>query len=183
MKKIKTLFKKNPKDLGRVINEIDPENLWVLKLGVPTQKFDGTACAIIDNRLYKRFDLKKGRKLPDGAIPCQEPDLITGHHPHWIPCRRGDNSNKYHFEAFEILDEVKDGTFELCGPKVNGNRENLKFHELIQHGGTILNLSDFSFSSIKKYLEQNDIEGIVFHEKNNGKRMCKIRKSDFGIKR
>jgi len=29
MKKISTLFKKDPNDLGRVINEINPENQWV----------------------------------------------------------------------------------------------------------------------------------------------------------
>ena len=32
----------------------------------------------------------------------------------------------------------------------------------------------------KTRLEQENIEGIVFHD---GERMCKIRKTDFGIKR
>jgi hypothetical protein len=30
MKKISTLFKKDPNDLGRVINEVDPQNQWVI---------------------------------------------------------------------------------------------------------------------------------------------------------
>jgi len=97
MKKLSTLFKKDPSNLGRVINEIDPENEWVFKYGIPTRKFDGTSCAIINGELYKRFDLKKGRNLPPNAIPCQEADKITGHHPHWIKCNRDDKSNKYHF--------------------------------------------------------------------------------------
>lgn len=29
MRKISTLYKKDPNDLGRVINEINPENEWV----------------------------------------------------------------------------------------------------------------------------------------------------------
>jgi len=47
MKKITTLFKKDPNDLGRVINEINPENVWALHPieATPTRKYDGTACA------------------------------------------------------------------------------------------------------------------------------------------
>lgn len=43
-------------------------------------------------------------------------------------------------------------------------------------------LKDFDFESIKKILQYLDIEGIVFHDSKSDK-MCKIRKSDFGIKR
>jgi hypothetical protein len=38
-----------------------------------------------------------------------------------------------------------------------------------------------SFEALKKYLELNDMEGIVFHHPDG--RMAKIRKTDFGIKR
>jgi hypothetical protein len=37
------------------------------------------------------------------------------------------------------------------------------------------------FENLKTYLEVVDIEGIVFHHPDG--RMCKLRKSDFGIKR
>ena len=187
MKKLSTFFKKDPNDLGRVINKVDPKNDWVFEYGVATRKFDGTSCAIIDGKLYKRFDLKKGRKLPtQDAIPCQEPDPITGHHPHWVICRENDNSNKYHFEAFKrlkaMVGKVNDGTYELCGEKVQGNPEGIEGHQLIPHGMHDLELTDLSFESIKSFLEDNDIEGIVFHHIANDE-MCKIRKSDFGIKR
>lgn len=88
MQKITTPFKKDPKDLGLVINEINPENEWVFNphISKPTRKYDGTACAIIDGQLYKRYDAKKGKTPPPFAIPCQEPDAITGHWPHWILC-------------------------------------------------------------------------------------------------
>ena len=183
MRKISTLYKKNPNDLGRVIDEINPENEWVLKVGVPTRKFDGTSCAIIDGELYKRFDLKKGRTLPPNSIPCQEPDIITGHHPHWTKCERDDNSNKWHFVAFDCLANKEDGTYELCGEKIQGNPEEIEGHRLIKHGGEVLSdLNVFSFNGIKSFLSNHDIEGIVFHE-TGGSRMCKIRKSDFGIRR
>lgn len=185
MKKITTLFKKDQNNLGRVINEVDPENEWAFIDGMPTRKFDGTGCAVIGGELYKRFGFKEGRTLPANAIPCQDPDEITGHHPHWIKCDREDKSNKYHFEAFDklLLDGLcDDGTYELLGEKVQGNPEGIKGHELFKHGRFGLALEDDSFQYIKQYLTNNDIEGIVFHHKEDG-RMCKIRKSDFGIKR
>jgi hypothetical protein len=187
MKKITTLYKKDPDDLGRVINEIDPKNKWVFQYGIPTRKFDGTSCAIIDGELYKRFDLKKGRTLPPNSIPCQEADTITGHHPHWIKCDMADKSNKYHFEAFDRMDVIYDdtfwdGTYELCGEKVQGNPEKIEGHQLIKHGCEKVSVTDYSFDGFKRLLEIRDIEGIVFHHREDG-RMCKIRKSDFGIRR
>lgn len=188
MKKISTLYKKDPNDLSRVINELNPENKWVIDgEGIPTRKFDGTATAIIDGELYKRYDVKKGREVPTGAIPCDDPDPITGHWPHWVKCDRNDNANKYHFEAFDKMEypeTIKYKTFELCGPKIQGNPEHFNEHYLILHGVSELNITDFSFEGLKNYLSnpELDIEGIVFHHKTDG-RMCKIRKCDFGVNR
>lgn len=198
MKKISTLYKKDPSDLGRVINEVNPLNEWVFKSGIPTRKFDGTAVAIINGRLYKRYDIKLFKrkrnkviyftaeqikaKTPEGAIPCQEPDNKSGHHPHWVECDRSNKGDKYHFEAFDALDNKEDGTYELCGEKVQGNPEKIEGHRLIKHGTEVLDISDFSFDGLKAFLEVADIEGIVFHDSESD-RMCKIRKSDFGIKR
>ncbi len=185
MKKISTLFKKDPKDLGKVINEIKPENKWVFDgEGIATRKFDGTACAIINGEIYKRYDVKRGRTIPDGAIPCQEADTISGHHPHWLKCDRSKNEDKYFFEGFDTLENKEDGTYELIGEKVQGNPEKIEGHKLIKHGIEILDLPSLDFYSLKDYLsnQSNDIEGIVFHHKKDG-RMCKLRKSDFCIKR
>lgn len=181
MKKISTLFKKDPNDLGRVINEINPGNEWVLNgEGYATRKFDGTAAAIIDGNLYKRYDVKKGRQVPPNAIPCQEPDVITGHWPHWVKC--DPDTDKYFFEAFNHPEfDRADGTYELIGPKVQGNPEKYPVHTLVKHGAEDLMVTDRSFDWLKMYLSRVDIEGIVFHHPDG--RMCKIRKSDFGIKR
>lgn len=182
MKKISTLFKKNPENLGRVINEINPENEWVFKgEGTATQKFDGTAAAIINGELYKRYDVKKGRSIPVNAIECQGPDEVTGHHPHWVKCDPSNPEDRYFIEAWDKRSDKEDGTFELVGPKVQGNPERLAYHILIRHDCKSLDIPDLSFDGIRKYLEEKDIEGIVFHHPDG--RMCKIRKKDFGIKR
>lgn len=188
MKKISTLFKKDPQDLGRVINEVNPENQWVFDgMSVATRKWDGSACAIIEGELYKRYDAKKGKQAPEGAIPCQEPDTITGHHPHWVKCDRSKKEDQYFFEAFDKLEAVKggkiyDGTYELIGEKVQGNPEKIEGHHLIKHGDWQIDLSSHDFDYLKDLLTNLDYEGIVFYHFSDG-RMCKLRKSDFGISR
>ncbi|WP_276381675.1 DUF5565 family protein [Flavobacterium sp. H4147] len=183
MKKISTLFAKNPADLGRVINKINIENHWVFNgEAIAARKFDGTSAAIISGEIFKRFDAKKGRTIPDGAIPCQEADPISGHHPHWLKCDRSKSEDKHFFEAFDRLENKTDGTYELCGPKVQGNPEKFEKHTLVKHGSEILDFVNLDFDDLKNFLLENDIEGIVFHHISDG-RMCKLRKTDFGIKR
>jgi hypothetical protein len=184
MKKISTLYKKDPNCLSRVINEVDPENEWVFGPDVkPTQKFDGSACMIKDCCLFKRYDAKKDRFWPIGAIPCQEKDKFTGHQPFWVPVYVAKPEDKYFCEAFNNMCDSFDGTYELCGEKIQGNPEHIVGHKLLKHGSVVLDINDYSFEGLKAYLSdpRNDVEGIVFHHKDG--RMCKIRKSDFGIKR
>ena len=191
MKKISTLYKKDPSDLGRIINEINPENQWVFEgEAIATRKFDGTSTAIINGELYKRYDVKKGRQIPKGAIPCQEADMITGHHPHWLICDVNKQEDKYFFEGLRqtlvnmSLPVLPDGTYELVGEKVQSNPERITGHLLVKHGIEVIDLLSLDFEYLKEYLSNpdNDIEGIVFHHKSDN-RMCKLRKSDFGIKR
>ena len=187
MKKITTLYRKDPNDLSRVINEVDPANEWVFKephAVKATRKYDVTACAVINGELYKRYDVKKGRPVPVNAIPCQDPDPITGHWPHWVRCERNNPADAYHFEGFEDFDGIPtDGTYELCGPKVQGNPEKFNRHTLCAHGAHDLkiNTRHVDFDVLHDFLATHDIEGIVFNHVDG--RMCKLRKSDFGIKR
>ncbi len=190
MLKISTLYKKDPNDLSRVINELNPENKWVIDgEGIPTRKFDGIATAIIDGEIYIRYNVKIGEQVPLNAIPCQDPDEITGLWAHWEKCERNDNASKYHLEALNslVIENgmiLMEGTYELCGEEIHENPELIEGHSLIKHGIEVLPITDFSFEGLKEYLSnpELDIEGIVFHHKTDG-RMCKIRKCDFGVKR
>lgn len=182
MKKMTTLFLKNFDNLSMVTTELDPENSWALEVGIPTEKFDGTACAVIDGLLYKRYDCKKGKIPPEGSIPCQDPDPITGHWPHWVPCT-SKPEDKWHWEGYYNQPPfIKDatGTYELVGPKVNGNKYGLKDHYLFKHGGVVIDQKFTGYEDIKLYLESHNIEGIVFHHPVTGQ-MCKIRRCDFGF--
>lgn len=186
MKKIPGIFPRNVRKGGNYNTAtVSPGVDWVFRgEGIATQKFDGTACAIIGGALYKRYDYKKSsQKLPTGAIPCQESaDTKTGHWPHWIPVNHGSPEDWIHTEAWNLNgDTLEDGTYELCGPKVNGNPENLEDHRLIKHGSVVLTDVPLKLEQLRKYLKNADIEGIVFHHPDG--RMAKITKVGFGMQR
>lgn len=181
MKKIPTLFEReysNHKVVG--IKPIVTEGMeWVLEgKGVATVKYDGTCCAIINGEFYKRYDAKKGKKAPDGAIPCCEPDAVTGHHPHWVKVDKNDPADKWFVKAYENTHYLPDGTYELIGVHFQGNPYNLVGDLFVEHG-TDLVAFERSFEGIKEYLKNNYIEGIVFWK--DGEPRCKIKRTDFGF--
>ena len=182
MKKIPTLFNRiyeNHKVVGiepTVTNGMD----WVLRGdGIATVKIDGSCCAVIGGRMYKRYDAKKGKKPPVGAIPCCEPDPITGHHPHWVELDVSNPADKWYVQAFlNCPMDLQDGTYEAIGPHFQGNPYGLSDDIVERHGLRVIDVPR-SFEGIRDYLEQNYIEGIVFWK--DGEPQCKIKRSDFGF--
>lgn len=185
MKKIPTLFERifeNHKIVG-ITDKVYPGMEWVLDgEGVATIKLDGSCTAIIDGEFYKRYDAK-GKKVPEGAIPCCEPDPVTGHHPHWVKVRSDNPADRWFYAALlneiERSGDIPYGTYEAVGPHFQGNPYNLSFDRLAKHGTEIIEVSR-TFEDIKKYLSENEIEGIVFWK--DGEPQCKIKRSDFGFK-
>lgn len=188
MKKIPTLFKRVYEN-GKIIDilpEVTEGMEWVLHgRGVATVKWDGSCCAIINGELYKRYDAKNGKKPPEGAIPCCDPDPITGHWPHWVKCDPNNPADKWFIQAYErsmnakISSDLLYGTFEAVGPHFNGNPYEYENDKLIRHGYHVLSVKR-SFEGIKNYLADHYIEGIVFWK--DGEPQCKIKRKDFGFK-
>lgn len=205
MKKMPCLFqrdfssKRNPV----LLNALTPGCEWALTAeAIATRKYDGTACAVIGGQLYKRYDLKRVNavhdisKLPQGAIACDEPDSVTGHWPHWVLVGQEPDS-RWHREAWEAVrgggvdvaggaavwrDGVRtlpDGTYELCGPKLQGNPEALTSAEFFRHGAVVEQVLDRSFDGLRRFLEEYAGEGLVFHHPDG--RRCKIRRGDYGF--
>ena len=183
MKKIPTLFTRMFEN-HRIIDikdEITHGCEEAFLHGVTTVKFDGTCCAVIDGIFYKRYDAKKGKKPPEGAIPCDEPDTVTGHWPHWVKVDSNNPSDKFLVKAYEntsLESKSPDGTYEAVAPHINGNPHNYDEHFLIPHGKKVLYV-ERNFNDIKDFLKNNYIEGIVFWL--NGQPVCKIKRSDFGF--
>lgn len=179
MKKIKSLFKRNYLGDRLVYNEIVPGSEWVINgEGKATVKYDGTCCLIKNGKLYKRYDAKKGKRPPADFVPAQEkPDEITKHWPGWVPVGNGPG-DKWHRAAFE--ETLSDGTYELIGPKIQGNPYDIEKHMLIRHGFDLIDGVPRDFDGLKNFFKHNIIEGIVWHHINGD--MVKIKRKDFGYK-
>lgn len=177
MRKILSLFQRNYETDRLVRNEVVPGSEWVIAgEGIATRKFDGTCCMLRDGRLYKRYDVKKGKPLPAGFEPAQEADETTGHQPGWLLVTDGPE-DRWHREALLQSGELTDGTYELCGPKVQDNPEGFSFHVLVKHGAEVLDDVPRDFNGIKEWLRVRTIEGIVWHHPDG--RMVKIKRKDF----
>lgn len=181
MKKIISLFQRNYDGDRLVRDEIVPGAEWVVRgEGRATIKFDGTCCLVRDGKLYKRYEVKKGKNPPENFEPATEVDPNTGKQQGWVPIGEG-NEDRWHREAFSPDNPPPDGTYELCGPKVQGNPENKERHVLIPHGKQESPGCPRTFAMLKEFFKESDIEGIVWHHSDG--RMVKIKGKDFGIRR
>jgi len=180
MRKIISLFMRDYAGTRLVYDEVAPGAEWVAAgEGVATRKFDGTCCMVRDGVLFKRYDAKVGRTPPAGFEPTEEgPNEHTGHWPGWLAVGDGPE-DRWHREAFTA--PRIDGTYELIGPKVQGNPEHADSHDLVLHGCEPLSDAPRDFSGLKTYLAAHDIEGIVWHHPDG--RMVKIKGKDFGVRR
>lgn len=185
MKKIPTLFvrKFEGHKIVDITDEITPGCEDAFLNGIATVKWDGSCCAIIDGVFYKRYDCKKGKTPPEGAIPCCDPDPVTGHWPHWVMVEPNDSADKWFVEAYDNSvqmtgNALPDATYEAIGPHFQGNPSKVDSDRLIEHGICGINV-ERNFESVKEYLRDADIEGIVFWL--NDEPVCKIKKTDFGF--
>lgn len=197
MKKIPTLFNRifEGHKIVDITDEITPGCYEAFKEGIATVKIDGSCCAVIDGVFYKRYDAKNGKKPPEGAIPCCDPDPVTGHWPHWVRVDENDPNDRWFVEAYNntidegynIIDDIanegqfvlKNSTYEAIGPHFNGNPHGLSKDTLEIHGNGYIRV-ERTFEGVKEYLTKHKIEGVVFWL--NGEPVCKIKRTDFGLK-
>lgn len=183
VKKIPTLFVREYDDGGIILTrDVMPGFEWVLKgEGEATEKVDGAACAIINGVLYKRYDAKRGKEPPKGAIPCQpKADPITEHWPHWVKVDTRIAADKWFVQAWVNTPwAVADGTYEAVGIHFQSNPYGLDADFLEKHGR--IKVKDFprTFDGMREYFRTHFIEGVVFWK--DGEPRCKIKRSDFGF--
>lgn len=184
MRKIPTLFKRDPENMARVLNEVNPGCEWVLAgEGRPTRKYDGT-CLLLDadGSWWARREVKPGKRPPPN-FRAEETDPNTGKTVGWEPIEQSS-----FFKAFSSMTPadryMPSGTYELCGPKVNGNPEGYEHHVLVPHGCYSPLFPDHriprDFDGLKALLTSDGFtfEGVVWHHEDG--RMVKIKRRDFG---
>lgn len=189
MKKIPTLFLREYANhrVIKVMNIVTPGMEWVLEgKGYATVKYDGSCCAIIGGKFYKRYDAKGRKKVPAGSIPCCDPDPVTGHWPHWAPVDFDAPSDKWFAKALENSAHLRksptimpEGTYEAIGPHFQGNPYKMEYDQLEPHGKHWAHDVKPTFEGIRDWLEENEEEGLVFWL--DGEPRCKIKRTDFGF--
>lgn len=190
MKKIISLFQRNYDGDRLVRNEVVPGAEWVIAgEGFATRKWDGTCCLVRDGTLYKRYEVKPGGKPPANFEPANDVDDATGKQQGWVPVGDGP-ADQWHREGLFYRREmsihgIPDGTYELVGPKVQGNVEKFDKHLLVRHGDLLLMSCPRNFDGLKAWLKawlkEQNIEGVVWYHADG--RMVKIKAKDFGFKR
>lgn len=189
MKKIPTVFKK----VFENGNYVGVENTYTDEVcknaflnGIATLKIYGSAVAIINGKLYVRYDAKldkngKPKAVPTNAIPCCRRDPVTGHMPCWIPAELP--KDKWAIEALINYGKVNkfedNATYEAIGPHFRRNPYNLAEDTLYQHGSRVLEDVPRDFAGVRRWLENNYVEGIVFWFNNEP--VCKLRRRDFRL--
>jgi hypothetical protein len=185
MKKIPTVFDRDWNgDRSRVVDVPHRDCAWVFAgEGVATQKLDGTCCLVRGGQLYKRHEVKAAKAEPEG-FERADWDEETGKAVGWLPVGEGPE-DRWHREAWgKTIGHTADGTYELIGPKIQGNPEQATAHILHPHDDATLFMEPGparTFNGIRDWLMGRDIEGIVFHHPDG--RMAKIKLRDFGLKR
>lgn len=180
MNKIPTIFVRDMTKQPALVTPVwSPGCEWVRDgEGVATRKYDGTSCLIRDGALFKRRELKPGDKAPPD-FESLGTDENTGKTVGWVPVSYDDPGDRWHREAMEV--GLQDGTYELLGPKIQGNKDGEEKHVLQPHSeATQYSDAPRDFDGLREWLAKCCIEGLVWHHPDG--RMAKIKRRDFGLK-
>lgn len=192
MKKIPTLYRRDPENMKRVLPEVHTDCQWVLDgEGVATAKIDGTCTKLDDaGRWWARREVKKDKTPPPNFVAVEH-DPVTGKTVGWEPMEQSPFV-KQHKEALgDQGRRMIPDTYELVGPKINGNPLGYIGHKLERHGWILLPGVPRGFGELRDYLlgwkadaEQNldrNYEGIVWWREpgNPDSDRAKIKVRDF----
>jgi hypothetical protein len=186
IKKMPALFVIN-RETHEATTELNTPAAWIFsEPSRPTYKKDGTSVTVAeDGTIYARRAVKRGKTAPAGFIPA-ETDSYTGSTFGLEPINQSGFAKMFREAAGD--QKLAPGTYELCGPKINGNPEGLTSHQLMPHGSeTATDIPDMrtvpkeeAYETLKSVFagyKERGIEGVVWWGEN-GKR-TKLRVKDF----
>ncbi|WP_280186259.1 MULTISPECIES: DUF5565 family protein [Nocardia] len=177
MKKIPTLFKRDPENMARVLSEVNPGCEWVLAgEGVATIKYDGVCVMFDGNAWWSRREVKPDKPEPPNWVEV-DADPVTGKRMGWEPIEQ--SSFRKIFESAIKPSELEAGqTFELIGPKINGNFHNFTNHCLMRHGAAVDTSAPRDFEGLRDWMAimcDGNLEGIVWHHPDGRRAKLKIK--------
>jgi hypothetical protein len=179
MNKIPTLFQRDPDDRAHVLPIVTPGCEWVLAgEGVATRKYDGTCVMFDGHDWWARREVKPGKEPPPGFDEISV-DPVTGKRMGYEPIEQSGFYRWFKEATERSTVERLPGTYELCGPKINGDPEGLGVHSLIFHADAQVWALAYpvDFECLRERLLANVWEGIVWHHPDG--RMVKLKRRDF----
>lgn len=196
MKKIPTLFVRNPEDMKYVLPEINPGCEWVTDgEGVATRKYDGVCTRLTEDGMWWfRREVKFDKEDPPNFV-AEQFDEATGKTVGWEPAEQSgfkrwlDDALDHGVSGYFPINNTfsptpPPGTYELVGPKINKNPEGVpEWHLLVAHGYTAavdrqtLNECPRNFEALREFMQNLKWEGIVWHHADG--RMVKLKRRDF----
>lgn len=199
MQKIPLLFKTD-EQRKYVIPEVNVPAVFE-EPTIAHRKYDGTCMYFDGLSWFSRRSIKLFHDKPEG-FELVEVDTTTNKGFGWEPVANSPFF-KYWQEAMikqpldcDILDTrdgmYEPGTYELLGPKINGNPEKVKGHRLMPHSraqqlGDIQMLEldlvqdpEEAYAELKRVLFYLPVEGVVFKDRNL-KPLAKLRRKDFNF--
>lgn len=175
MRKIPTVFVRDfDGDPRYCTDTVTPGCEWVFAgEGIATRKYDGTCVMITPSgAIWARREVRAGRDRPFGFVPVDSDDL-TGKLMGWVPMA-GSSFARYITEA--VTGKETAGTYELCGPKVNGNPEHFGGHRLVRHGVHWIAHVPTTIPELRQFVRTLPFEGIVWWR--DGEPMAKLKRKD-----
>jgi hypothetical protein len=164
------------------------------------RKYDGTCLLLDEEGWWSRRQTKEPAKVKHFKPVVF--DILTGKHFGWEPLSYSpffkfwQEAHEYFPLDCDILDtrdgEYENGTYELIGPKINGNPEKLNRHRLVPHAraeqlGDIQMLEldlvqdpEQAYAELKRVLFYLPVEGVVFKDRKL-KPLAKLRRKDFNF--
>ena len=181
MQKMPTIFMRDEVSRGKALarDEINPLAQWVFDgEGIAYIKWDGTCCAVMDGKFYRRLNLKQGKPKPEGWVHWSG----EGDSGHGWPPVTDHPQDAMHRDAWDLGGgEFPDGTYELIGPRIQRNPHGVSKNLLIPHVSPSYErgIPVVSFDAIRNLLAEEIEEGFVWHHPDG--RMAKIKRRDFGL--
>ena len=128
-----------------------------------------------DGTWWARREVRPGRPRPPGYRPVTT-DEVTGKTMGWEPIAQSAYA-RYHAEAVPAQ-ALTPGTYELIGPKINGNPEKVDGHELVAHADAETFDVPRDLDGLRAWiLAHPQYEGIVWHHPDG--RRAKLKYRDF----
>lgn len=166
-----------------VTREPNPSCVWVFAgEGTATRQYDGVCVRFDGRRWWARREVKDTD--PPNFLLIEE-DAEPGRRVGWEPVMQTGVARWFR----EALDGSPvgiwtPGTYELCGPQINGNPERFAEHLLISHDDADV-IKPFALTwdgirdTVQVLAESEGFEGIIWHHPDG--RMAKIKARDYDL--